>query len=58
MNMTFLIWNLVNLKYKEESFIVEHLSKVKNIVNQLISMKVSLDDGLQALLLLSSLPNN
>ena len=45
----------MNLKYKESSSVVEHLNEVKNIVNQLASMRVSLDDELQALLLLSFL---
>ena len=39
----------MNLKYKEDTFIAEQLNKVKNIVNQLTSMKISLDDELQSL---------
>ena len=45
----------MNLKYKEGDSIADHLNKVKNIINQLAFMKVSLNDELQALLLLSSL---
>ena len=50
----FLIRWLVHLKYKENGLIVEHLNGVQSIINQLSSMKMTLDDELQALLLLSS----
>ena len=46
------------MNYKEGASVAEHLNEVKNIVNQLASMKVSLDDKLQTLLLLSSLPDS
>lgn len=52
----FLIWKLVNLKYKNSSSIAEHLNEVKNIVNQLT--KITLDEELQALLLLNSFPDS
>ena len=35
--------------------IAEHLNEIKSIVNQLATMKITFDDELQALLLLSSL---
>ncbi|CAL9121196.1 unnamed protein product, partial [Musa textilis] len=54
----FLIRKLVNLKYKEGASIAEHLNEIQSITNQLSSMKMSLDDELQALLLLSSLPES
>ena len=57
-NKAFLIHKLVNVNYKEGASVAEHLNEVKNIVNQLTSMKVSLDDKLQTLLLLSSLPDS
>ena len=57
-NKVFLIFELVNLKYNDDSFVAEHLNEVKNIVNELASMKVSLDDELQALLLLNTLPDS
>ncbi|KAJ8466528.1 hypothetical protein OPV22_029080 [Ensete ventricosum] len=54
-NKAFLIRELVNLKYKEGTSIPEHLNEMQSITNQLSSMKMPLDDELQALLLLSSL---
>lgn len=46
----------MNLNYKEGGLITEHLNKIQSIVNQLSSMKIVLDNELQALLLLSLLP--
>ena len=57
-HQAFLITKLVNLKYKEESSLTKHCNKVKNIVNQLASMKIFSHDKLQALLLLSSFANS
>ncbi|KAJ8476439.1 hypothetical protein OPV22_020166 [Ensete ventricosum] len=57
-NKAFLIRKLMNLKYKEGTSIPEHLNEIQSITNQLSSMKISLDDELQALLLLSSLPES
>ena len=48
----------MNLKYKGGDSIADHFNKVKNIINQLAFMKVSLNDKLQALLLLSSLADS
>ena len=49
---------LVNLKYKEGRNITERTSEFQGLVNQLTTMKIILDDELQALLLLSYLPDN
>ena len=57
-NKAFLFRKLVNSKYKEGTPIVEHLNEIKSIVNQLATMKITFDDELQALLLLSSLPES
>ena len=57
-NKAFLIRKLVNLKYKEGASIAEHLNEIQSITNQLSSIKMSIDDELQALLLLSSLPES
>lgn len=57
-NKAFLIRKLVNLKFKEGDSISEHLNEIQSIVNQLAAMKMVLDDELQALLLLSSLPDS
>ena len=48
----------MNLKFKDGGSVAEHMNEVSNIVNQLSAMKMVLDDELQALLLLSSLPDS
>ena len=58
MNKAFLFRKLVNSKYKEGNPIAEHLNEIKSIVNQLAAMKITFDYELQALLLLSSLPES
>ena len=55
-NKTFLIRKLVNLKFKEGKSITEHLNQIQSIVYQLITMKMVLEDELQAFILLTSLP--
>ena len=57
-NKTLSIRKLVNLKHREGRSVVEHLSDFQDLVNQLVAMKLVLDDELQALLLLSSLPES
>ena len=54
----FVIRKLVNLKLRDGRSIAEHLSDFQDMVNQLSTMKITLDDELQALLLLSSLPDS
>ena len=43
---------------KEGKSIAEHLSEFQDLVNQIVTMKLIIDDELQALLLLSSLPDS
>lgn len=50
------IRRFVNLKYRETQSVFEHLSDFQRLVRQLTNMKMVLEDELQALLLLSSLP--
>ena len=57
-NKTFAIRKLVNLKYKEGRSVAEHLNDFQDLVNQLTLIKIMLDDEIQALLLLSSLPDS
>ena len=57
-NKVFAIRKLVNLKYKDRRSVTEHLSNFQILVNQLNTIKVVLVNELQALLLLSSLPNS
>lgn len=52
------IRRLVNLKYRETRSVSEHLSDFQRLINQLTNMKMVLEDELQALLLLSSLPDS
>ncbi|KAF7113203.1 hypothetical protein RHSIM_RhsimUnG0150200 [Rhododendron simsii] len=53
-----LIRRLVNLKYKDGRSVAEHMSDFQGLINQLSMMKLVLDEELQALLLLSSLPDS
>ena len=53
-NKTFIIRKLVNLKYKEWRSVEEHLSDFQDLVNQLVTVKLVLEDELQALIFLSS----
>ncbi|KAA8518002.1 hypothetical protein F0562_015476 [Nyssa sinensis] len=57
-NKACLMRRLINLKLKNESSIAEHTSEFQSLVNQLATAKMDLDDETQALLLLSSLPDN
>ena len=54
-NKAFVARKLVNLKLKEGKSVTEHFSEFQNLVNQMVTMKLIIDDELQALLLLSSL---
>jgi transposase InsO family protein len=57
-NKAFVIRRLVNLKYKDGHSVTEHLSNFQGLLNDLSTMKLALDDEVQALLLLSSLPDS
>ena len=48
----------MNLKYKYGNSVVEHLGNFQGLLNELSTMKLELDDEVQTLLLLSSLPDN
>ncbi|KAF5930143.1 hypothetical protein HYC85_031016 [Camellia sinensis] len=56
-NEALLMRRLVNLKVKGVS-VAEHTSEFQNLVNRLATIKMELDDEMQALLLLSSLPDS
>lgn len=47
----------MNLKLNEGKSFAENLSKFQDLVNQLTTMKIVLDDKMEALLFLSSLPD-
>lgn len=57
-NKALLMRRLVNLKLKSGISIAEHTSEFQNLVNQLNSVELKFDDEMQALLLLSSLPDS
>jgi len=57
-NKAFMIRRLVNLKYKDGKSVTEHLSNFQGLLNELSTMKLVLDDEVQALLMLSSLPDS
>ena len=46
------------MKYKKIRSITKHISEFQGLVDQLTTMKIILDDELQTLLLLSSLPDS
>lgn len=48
---------MVNLKYKEESPVADRMNKFQSVMNQFGTMLITLDDEIQALLLLSYLPD-
>ena len=57
-NKAFIARKLVNLKLKEGKSIAKHLSESQDLVNQIVTMKLVIDDELQVLLLLSSSPDS
>ncbi|GFS34643.1 hypothetical protein Acr_00g0035090 [Actinidia rufa] len=56
-NKALLMRRLVNLKLQRETKVAEHTSEFQSLVNQLTSVDLQFDDEMQALLLLSSLPD-
>ena len=56
-NKSFITRKLVNLKLKKGKSISEHISEFQDLVNKIVTMKLVIDDELQALLLLSFLPD-
>ncbi|GFY91260.1 hypothetical protein Acr_07g0014560 [Actinidia rufa] len=57
-NKALLMRRLVNLKLQRETTVAEHTSEFQNLVNQLTNVDLQFDDEMQALLLLSSLPES
>ncbi|VFQ97324.1 unnamed protein product [Cuscuta campestris] len=56
-NKVFLIRELVNTRMKNGTSITEHINKLNSILAKLLSVGIKFDDEVQALLLLSSLPD-
>nr|GEU68644.1 hypothetical protein [Tanacetum cinerariifolium] len=57
-NKVFLIRQLVNMKMKEGASVADHVNKFNSILSRLMSVDIKFDDEVQALLLLSSLPES
>ena len=57
-NKVFLIRQLVNLKMMEGRSATDHINKFKSILSRLTSVRIGFEDEVQALLLLSSLPES
>ena len=57
-NKVFLIRQLVNTKMKEGASVTDHINEFNSIISRLGSVDIKFDDEVQALLLLSSLPDS
>ena len=57
-NKVFLIRQLVNTKMKEGASVTSHINEFNTIISRLLSVDIKFEDEVQALLLLSSLPDS
>ncbi|GKF15315.1 hypothetical protein Tco_0056777, partial [Tanacetum coccineum] len=57
-NKVFLIRQLVNTKMNEGAFVADHVNEFNSILSRLMLVDIKFDDEVQALLLLSSLPES
>ncbi|KAK1426155.1 hypothetical protein QVD17_14824 [Tagetes erecta] len=57
-NKVYLIRELVNTRMKEGDSVTVHINNLNSILSRLISVNIKFDDEVQALLLLSSLPES
>ncbi|GKA41647.1 retrovirus-related pol polyprotein from transposon TNT 1-94 [Tanacetum coccineum] len=57
-NKVFLIRQLVNTKMKKGASVIDHVNEFNSILSRLMSVDIKFDDEVQALLLLSSLPES
>ncbi|GKD04573.1 putative RNA-directed DNA polymerase [Tanacetum coccineum] len=57
-NKVFLIQQLVNTKMNEGASVADHVNEFNSILSRLMSVDIKFDDEVQALLLLSSLPES
>jgi hypothetical protein len=58
MNKASVIKRLAKLEYRDGSSVIEHLNVFQCHINQLSAMKINFEDEVQALLLLSSMPDS
>ncbi|MFS7959824.1 putative RNA-directed DNA polymerase [Helianthus anomalus] len=57
-NKVYLIRELVNTRMREGDSVTAHISNLNSILSRLVSVNIKFDDEVQALLLLSSLPDS
>nr|KYP40111.1 Retrovirus-related Pol polyprotein from transposon TNT 1-94 [Cajanus cajan] len=57
-NKVFLIRQLVNTKIREGASVTDHVNEFNSLLSRLVSVDIKFDGEVQALLLLSSLPNS
>lgn len=57
-NKVFLIRQLVNTKMHEGASVADHVNEFNSLLSRLVSVDIKFDDEVQALLLLSSLPDS
>lgn len=57
-NKLYLIKQMMGLKYKEGSYVLDHLNDYESIIQQLSTMEIKFDDEVQGLWLLGTLPEN
>ncbi|KAI3816312.1 hypothetical protein L1987_16005 [Smallanthus sonchifolius] len=57
-NKVYLIRELVNTRMKEGDSVANHINNLNSILSRLVSVDIKFDDEVQALLLLSSLPDS
>ena len=57
-NKLFLMKQLLTLRYKDGSPLLDHMNTFQGIINQLVGMGINFDDEVQALWLLGTLPDS
>ncbi|KAK8660825.1 hypothetical protein V6N13_051733 [Hibiscus sabdariffa] len=57
-NKPHFVRHLVKLEFNDDQSMIEHLDNFKRLENQLSKIEIKIDDELQVLLLLSSLPKS
>lgn len=56
-NVTFLVRQLVNMRYQDGNNMSEHMSEFQGLLNQLSNMKMEFEQKFQAIFLLNTLPS-
>ena len=58
MNMVYLMRRLFNLQMSEGGSVVDHINEYNMIVSQLSYVEIKIDDEIEALILMSTLPES